>query len=64
MVLDAHMVLCVTEPDFLKIFFPQIWGGNGPKIGFFEFIGKGLFTLFTVLLTVLFIVFIYRISKK
>ena len=35
------MVLCLIEPDFLKkIFLPQKCGGNGPKIGFFEFIGK------------------------
>ena len=37
MVLEAHLVLCVTEPDFLKnIFFPK----SGPEIGFFELIGK------------------------
>ena len=37
-------MLCVTVPDFLKIIFlPQKWekwAKNGPKIAFFEFIGK------------------------
>ena len=33
MVLETHMKLCVTEPDFLeKIFWPQNWE-NGPKMG-------------------------------
>ena len=37
MVLGAHVVLCETEPDFLKIFFcPK----NEPKIRFYEFTGK------------------------
>ena len=37
MVLGAHVVLCVTELDFLKIIsLPQ----NGPKIHFFELIEK------------------------
>ena len=46
MVLEAHMKLCVEEPDFAgKIFLPQKLGKNGPnqnglKTEFFEFIGK------------------------
>ena len=45
MVLEAYVVLCVTESDFFgeKKKMPQKWGKrtkNGPKIGFFEFIGK------------------------
>ena len=43
MVLEIHMKLCVTEPDFPEKFFfcPKNWE-NGPKMGqkqgFFEFI--------------------------
>ena len=44
MVLETHMRLCVTEPDFSgKFFLPQKlgkWAQNRPKIGFHEFIGK------------------------
>ena len=44
MVLETHMKLCVTEPDFPGNFFlPQKfgkWTQNGTKTGFFEFIGK------------------------
>ena len=36
MVLEVHVLLCVTEPDF---FCPQN-GENGPKTGFLEFIQK------------------------
>ena len=33
MVLETHMKLCVTEPDFPeKCFFPKKWE-NGPKVG-------------------------------
>ena len=40
MVLEAHVLLCVTEADFfLKKFCPKN-GENGPKIGLFGFIGK------------------------
>ena len=40
MVLGAHVVLCMTEPDFLKnMFYPQD-GENRPNPGFFEHIGK------------------------
>ena len=40
MVLDARVLLCVTDPDFfLKKFLSQNWE-NGPKIRFFGFIGK------------------------
>ena len=38
--LETHMKLCVTEPDFPGNFSPPNNGENGPKIGFFEFIGK------------------------
>ena len=37
MVLEAHVVLCVTEPDFFKIIYlPPKWGKskNGPKFVF------------------------------
>ena len=44
MVLETHMKLCVTEPDFPgKFFLPQKlgkWTQNGPKTEFFEFIRK------------------------
>ena len=44
MVLESHVKLCVTEPDFPgKFFLPQKsrqWAQNGPKAGGFEFIGK------------------------
>ena len=37
MVLEPHVFLCVTQPDFLKkIFFPQ----NEQKIRFLKFVGK------------------------
>ena len=42
--LETHMNLCVTEPDFLeKKFLPQKlgkWVKNGPKTGFLESIEK------------------------
>ena len=42
--LETHMKLCVTEPDFpeKKILTPKLgkWTKNGPKKGFFEFIEK------------------------
>ena len=44
MVLETHVKLSVTEPDFLeKIFVPKHlgkWTKNGPKTGFFEFIER------------------------
>ena len=44
MLLETHMKLCMTDPDFPgNIFLPQKWGKwtkSGPKTGFFEFIGK------------------------
>ena len=47
MVLGTHVVLCMTEPDFLKkMFYPQN-GENRPSPGFFECIGK--FSFFSVL---------------
>ena len=45
MVLGAHVVLRMTEPDFLKImFFPQN-GENKPTPGFFECIGEFFFSV-------------------
>ena len=45
MVLGAHVVLCMTEPDFLKkMFYPQN-GENRPSPGFFECIEKFSFFL-------------------
>ena len=42
--LERHVKLCVTEPDFSeKKFFPKklgTWTKNGPKTEFFEFIEK------------------------
>ena len=40
MVLGAHVVLCMTEPDFLKIMFWPQNGKNRLSPGFFECIGK------------------------
>ena len=42
-VLGAHEVLCMTEPDFSgkKYFCPKNME-SGPKIGFFEYIGKSI----------------------
>ena len=44
MVLEAHMKLCVAEPDFSGgNFLPKKmgkWTKNGTKTGFFEFIEK------------------------
>ena len=50
MVLETHMKLCVTEPNFPgKFFCPKNWE-NGPKMGqktgFFEFIGKFSYQFF------------------
>ena len=51
MVLGAHVVLCMTEPDFLKkMFYPQN-GENRPSPGFFECIGK--FSFFSQFFTFL-----------
>ena len=37
MMLETHMKLCMTEPDFVEKFIcPQI-SKNGPKTGFLEF---------------------------
>ena len=45
MVLGAHVVLYMTEPDvFKKMFYPQN-GENRPSLGFFECIGKFRFFL-------------------
>ena len=43
MMLETHMRLCVTEPDFPEKIFSQKlgkWTKNGPKTGIFEFIEK------------------------
>ena len=40
MVLGAHVVLCMTQPDILKIMFCPQNGENRPSKGFFESIGK------------------------
>ena len=40
MVLGAHVVLFMTEADFLKIIFCPQNGENRPTPGFFECIGK------------------------
>ena len=40
MVLGAHVVLCMTEPDFLKIMFSPHYGKNRPSPGYFQCIGK------------------------
>ena len=36
MVLGAHVVLCMTEPDFLRKMFYLKIGENRPSPGFFE----------------------------
>ena len=43
MVLGAHAVLCMTEPDFFKIMFCSQNGENRPSLGFFECIGEFVF---------------------
>ena len=40
MVLGTHVVLCMTEPDFLKKMFYSQNGEHRPRPGFFECIGK------------------------
>ena len=44
MVLESHVKLCVTEPDFPgKLFLPQKvgkWAQKGPETGFFQFARK------------------------
>ena len=49
MVLEAHAVLCMTEPDFLKIMFCPQNGENRPSAGFFEGIRKSSFFLSSLL---------------
>ena len=46
MVLGTHVVLCMTEPDFLKKIFYLRNGENRPSPGFFECIGKFFFLSF------------------
>ena len=45
MVLGAHVVLCMAEPDFLKIMFCPQNRENRPSLGFFECIEKFVFFL-------------------
>ena len=47
-VLGAHVMLCMTEADFLKIMFCPQNGENRPSPGFFECIGKSSY-FFSVL---------------
>ena len=60
MVLGAHVVLCMTEPDFLKkMFYPQN-GENRPSPGFFECIGKfSFFSQFFIFLSIWSIMKVY-----
>ena len=52
-VLGAHMVLCMTEPDFLKKMFYLQNGKNCPNLGFFECTGKfSFFSQFFIFLSV------------
>ena len=49
MVLGAHVMLCLTEPDFLKIMLCSQNGENRPSPGFFEYIEKfGFFSQFFI----------------
>ena len=58
MVLGAHAVLCMIEPDFLKkMFYPQN-GENRPSPGFFECIGK-----FSFFFLVLYFLSVWSIMK-
>ena len=53
MVLQAYVVLCITEADFLKIMFCPQNGENRPSPGFFECIGKfSFFSQFFIFLSV------------
>ena len=53
MVLQAYVVLCMTEADFLKIMFCPQNGENRPSPGFFECIGKfSFFSQFFIFLSV------------
>ena len=45
MVLGTYVVLCMTEPDFLKKIFYLKNGENNPSPGFFECIEKFSFFL-------------------
>ena len=59
MVLGAHVVLCMTEPDYLKIaFYPQN-GENRSSLGFFECIEK--FSFFSQFF-IFFLNFVYNES--
>ena len=51
MVLQAYVVLCITEADFLKIMFCPQNGENRPSPGFFGCIGK--FSFFSQFFTFL-----------
>ena len=63
MVLEAHVVLCMTEPDFLKIMFRHQNGENRPSPGFFEGIGKfSFFSQFFTFLSMKVIMKVYNES--
>ena len=66
-VLEIHMKLCVTEPDFPEKSFLLRklgkWTKNGPKTGFFEFIEKFchyLYWLCSMMKFILFVVFLHK----
>ena len=53
MVLGAHVMLCLTEPDFLKIMLCSQNGENRPSPGFFEYIEKfSFFSQFFIFLSI------------
>ena len=48
MVLETHMKLCVTEPDFPgKFFCPKNWE-NGPKVGFLNLLENLFLNFFRI----------------
>ena len=60
MMLGAHVLLCMTEQDFLKIMFCLQNGENRPSPGFFKCIGKSsFFSQFFVLLSIWYIMKVY-----
>ena len=46
MVLESHMKVCMTEPNFLAQKLGK-WFQNGPKTGLFQFIEKIWLLVFT-----------------
>ena len=60
MVLQAYVVLCMTEADFLKIMFCPQNGENRTSPGFFECIGKfSFFSQFFIFLSIWSIMKVY-----